>query len=1155
MSEIHLDVLADLDKKRIRRVSRQLREELSDAGTASGKAFGRRLNAQVDAATRQTVDRIASSNREIERSMNRVHGLRTRELSQLDRLESATRDQISATRDLDRAQRARHDDELRRLRKEADLRESLSQRATERELLHRRTVERHRRRDRDRDLLGTAVTGLRGADAVAGLGSKATTTAAQLGAASGSLSSSLGQFALAGHGAGMAAMLGAAVSLGPALIAVASAATTATQSVLLLPAAATAAGAAFGSLRLGLAGFFDTIGDIRDPEAFAAGLHGLSSEAQQAALSIQALLPQFDALKLKAQDALFSGVGPRLEQLTNTFLPTVENMVTRINTSFNGMFDGLADRLMTPEMQGSISSLADNIGTAFEQLQPAVADVAEAFVTMASAGSSFLPDIARAASDAARSFRDFVDESVKSGDFADSLGKGLDALHMLGTLAFDAGEMLYNLFGDMSREDIRSWKLALEGVIGVFEAFKPVISGCTSLIETLITGSTRAVNALIRTANAAIRVRNAVLPGDDIATIPTLGVPDFSFQPPSFPPVGVGSAGGSVALGGLGPAPANRPLPPNPGTGGGRGGSSKSPGPVVPFTGDPMQFLPPGEQVTAATYGAAQSLLDAQHRVAQERAELNAIEADNNSTAEDIQRARNELAQAEQDRQKAELRLAEARQSATKTQTQHLQTTANAMESIGAQLDRDLGISKGLPGLADNLVRFLASLAFAPAMGALAAQRQIGMQQAGLSQSGSGLFGMMMAPSGGDGAALPTSYSSTMGVPAARSGNVAQMLAFAQNLSGKVKYGPASDMANGLADCSGSISDLVEILQTGQSTGKRLFTTTNFASDASAAKLGFLPGYKPGAFNVGVTPLPGMSGHMAATLPNGVNFEGGGGTGGGAQYGGSATGALDPQFSKRYHLPVGGGTGLPGGGYTPALGTPGGTITPGMTGGGYAPLTPEQLTNPGLTNPMPMGGGTVPGMGAGMPQAMPQQQGPVGYQPGGGWQPSGGGFSGLGGAPMGAIQGAVSAAGSAAAPFGGQAAAAGAQMLMQIINRTAAYGGQAAAIGVQGLMQTLIPSGSQLGDLSQNWIGKVASGFAGARPAQAVSAGKQEAPDVLTKGSSADPNTTQQHGQGGSPGQGNGPLIGELHTNDPKDGQKIAREVQWLNAYGAGGER
>lgn len=156
-----------------------------------------------------------------------------------------------------------------------------------------------------------------------------------------------------------------------------------------------------------------------------------------------------------------------------------------------------------------------------------------------------------------------------------------------------------------------------------------------------------------------------------------------------------------------------------------------------------------------------------------------------------------------------------------------------------------------------------------------------------------GLFNVP-ASSGGGGGAAPSSYTGS-------NANVAAMLQFAAQSNG-ARYAPASDLANGLADCSGAISDLVEVLRNGRSTPARLFTTANFGSDEEAKRLGFIPGYAAGDLNVGVTPY-GPNAHMAATLPNGVNFESGG-SGGGVRYGNGAAGALDPQFQKQYHLPL-----------------------------------------------------------------------------------------------------------------------------------------------------------------------------------------------------------------------------------------------------------
>ncbi|KLO25904.1 hypothetical protein ABW16_21585 [Mycolicibacter heraklionensis] len=163
---------------------------------------------------------------------------------------------------------------------------------------------------------------------------------------------------------------------------------------------------------------------------------------------------------------------------------------------------------------------------------------------------------------------------------------------------------------------------------------------------------------------------------------------------------------------------------------------------------------------------------------------------------------------------------------------------------------------------------------------------------------------LAQSPSNGNGTAWndvlglgPTPAVAGFGTPGMPQG-VSNALALATSANGKpYDFGGAGDAIHQfLYDCSGFMSDIYNAL-TGQATGVRRFSTT---SDFS--KLGFLPGFDPNStFNIGVTPLPGSQGHMAGTLA-GVNVESGGPTST-TQFGGTAAGARDKQFSMQYHLP------------------------------------------------------------------------------------------------------------------------------------------------------------------------------------------------------------------------------------------------------------
>ncbi|MDH6199181.1 hypothetical protein M2272_005849 [Mycobacterium frederiksbergense] len=612
---------------------------------------------------------------------------------------------------------------------------------------------------------------------------------------------------------------------------------------------------------------------------------------------------------------------------------------------------------------------------------------------------------------------------------------------------------------------------------------------------------------------------SAPVPGDRTPIVPDDGNGTAKKTKPSFDPSQYSVDAIPVAGAPVGPIPA--------------GGA-----PGVPMWGtgsDP--FAKPGygayQVDPQKVYDAETSVMSARNSVESARIRVLEMEAEGTATAQDLLTAKNAVTMAERQYTSAQMKLAEAQQGAWKKMENSAKGFANGMGEIGAALDNDLGISKGLPGLAENLTKFIANIAAAPLLGQLDA-----ISRANPSQGGYGLMGILGAQgvfgekyngidyskygygqSGIGPAALQPGYG----------GNVGSMLGLAQASSGNVKYGPASDLANGLADCSGSISDLVEMLQTGKTSPGRLFTTTNFSSDEEAAKLGFLPGYRDGALNVGVTPLPGSSGHMAATLPNGVNFEGGGGTGGGAQYGGSAVGALDPQFSKHYYMPVGGTATAP--------------VAPAPTSTGPADIYNPANTDPGLTNPAaPTSGTYVPnptplpafGGGGGAMAGGPPTAAPFTRTPGvGGIAPPampGGGGPGVGG---GAMDMAMTAAGGLdlLAPGAGQAA----QMGMKLANRAIQFGGQAAGIGVSGLMETFLPSGSPLGNLGNSWFGKLASGFASARPAL---------PNTAAQKAPTNPNAQGQQGQSTNNTTNNNVSITNNGATEDGNGKDAVRHLE-----------
>ncbi|GFG49455.1 hypothetical protein CQY20_31940 [Mycolicibacterium agri] len=983
------------------------------------------------------------------------------------------------------------------------------------------------------------------------------------------------------------ASLGGAVSrvAGPAGMALlvagigqlAGVAAAASGAVGLLPGVLTAVGSAFGVVRLATVGFSDALENLSDPEKFAEALQQLSPNARQAATSIRELVPAFDELKNATQNAFFANIGPQLTGLANQFLPTIQGLTTGVAEAMNQAFNGVAQQLQSPQTQTAIGSAVDNIVQAFQKLAPAFAPLTDAFAELTSVGSSFLPEIAAGATEAAKAFADFIREASRSGDLQQWIATGVDMLKQMGPVVQDVvttfmalapiGERVMPLIvqsADLIAQVMPGIAKATAEISPLFYSWQEAINAAAKAIP-LITVALKPVAAVVTAiadAFAFIRGPEAMAQAKlnsariDAAfaqpaptQLPTGGLPARSPAGPweSLSPADRWLRADEAAHPGQGPAGPGTyrrrdgsigyVTPPSAVTGGpvtnlteqfqNRGSGRGGPGeglPVVPNVGqDPMSLLQ-GFPVSASLYGAAGSVLDSRAKVAQLQSDINALEKSNTATASEIQSKKNDLANAEREQYEAELRLNEAKQRSTEKFTESTKSAHQTMSKLGAGLDRDLGISRGIAGLADNLVRFIGNLATAPLQATLQkiidANPNEGSGLIGIAAA-QGAFGPEFTPQGIAASQASDSSSSTLGSTAAVPygyGYPGDAALLANVPAGKYSQSGIADLTQGIGDCSSAVEDLVNILD-GRPTAGRSMSTHN--ADQWLTEHGFVPGIGgPGDFRVGFN-----SGHMQATLPGGTPFNWGSNAAA-ANRGIGGTGAADPAFTSHYYRPMGAGplagpvapTDAPIGPAGPIAHGPdipiplpvtivGGTPVPGATpsvGSNVAPPggapgaptapTPAPAVGQPSTGAPPIGSpasgqglGPLPGPAAAPMAAQSQSYAPT-QQPAApaGWQPSGSSAGGGGG-----ILGA--AAGAAAGMFPGGGAAA--QIAMQMIQRTIQYGGEVAGHLAQGAMDALSvsdPDGGPGASLGDSWLGRLAGAVASAGPALPSSAGGQD---------------------------------------------------------------
>lgn len=220
------------------------------------------------------------------------------------------------------------------------------------------------------------------------------------------------------------------------------------------------------------------------------------------------------------------------------------------------------------------------------------------------------------------------------------------------------------------------------------------------------------------------------------------GVADYNtwYPPAPMPPEPEGPAV-------VGPVPTGLPILDAPGLSEDEGGAKGPRLPSAPAveldTSVPDWFTP----TTAAEYATQTQYINSRQKLAEKRARLEQLEATSTATADDILNAKNDVLEADRAFQAAEMRLGEARQKQIDAQTKASEKATKKMTGltgdlgdIGASLDQDFGISKGLAGIAENVTKFVANLAAAPLLGQLAAVNKLAPNQ-----GGHGLMGVLGA--------------------------------------------------------------------------------------------------------------------------------------------------------------------------------------------------------------------------------------------------------------------------------------------------------------------------------------------------------------------------------------------------------------------------
>ncbi|MDM2104320.1 hypothetical protein PP405_11595 [Mycobacteroides abscessus] len=192
----------------------------------------------------------------------------------------------------------------------------------------------------------------------------------------------------------------------------------------------------------------------------------LSPKAKEFVTDMSAMRGQLrEQFKFPAQDALFDGLSAKVKSFVAADLPLITKGFTGINTGINHTIGNLLDSLKSPGGQGILTRILGNTSAAQEQFSHAIDPLVKGLGTLAAAGSDSLPRLAKAFTDVATRFANFIDAADKDGRLAHWIDNGINAArelgHVFGTIGSTLASVSRAFGGDfMTRLDHVTKKMA-----------------------------------------------------------------------------------------------------------------------------------------------------------------------------------------------------------------------------------------------------------------------------------------------------------------------------------------------------------------------------------------------------------------------------------------------------------------------------------------------------------------------------------------------------------------------------------------------------------------------------------------------------------------------------------------------------------------------
>jgi hypothetical protein len=310
------------------------------------------------------------------------------------------------------------------------------------------------------------------------------------------------------RGIGRAAFANLIASAAGAGVAVAGAIAPGSGALLAIPAAAGAAGAAIGTLMVGVHGVGDAMAAVAegDAEALAEALEGLSPSAREFVRSWAGLGEAFAPIQQATQERLFAGLADELDSLAaGGSLPVLESGLTDVSDSLNGLAREVVATAGSPLFQGQLADVFSGTAEATSSFEGAVAPLMSVLAELVSIGLPLVTRFGEWSSGALSSAAAFLSSEAGAQRLTEIVERSVEVLGQLGRIGGNLAGLLGGIFGGASA-DGQLLLDTIERLTGEWAAWAQSAQGQEQIAEVfgLLTGVFESLLALVPTVAGVI---------------------------------------------------------------------------------------------------------------------------------------------------------------------------------------------------------------------------------------------------------------------------------------------------------------------------------------------------------------------------------------------------------------------------------------------------------------------------------------------------------------------------------------------------------------------------------------------------------------------------------------------------------------------------